>query len=127
MEMSIMTKAATRIATIDALKRYDLVYIATPYSKYPKGMGMAFAEAASITCQLMLAGIKGYSPIAHTHPLAIYGNVDPGNHDVWLPFDQAMMNKSDAMCIIMMEGWKESKGITHEIEYFTKVAKPIYY
>jgi len=122
-----MTKETARAATIDALKKYDLVYIATPYSKYPKGMGMAFVEASSITCNLMLAGVKGFSPIAHTHPLAIYGNVDPGDHSVWLPFDEAMMKKSDAVCIVMMDGWKESRGINYEIEYFTKAKKPIYY
>jgi hypothetical protein len=71
--------------------------------------------------------VKAYSPIAHTHPIAIYGKVDPYHHDIWLPFDEAIMQRADACVVMMMPTWRDSKGIAHEIEFFEKHGKPVYY
>jgi hypothetical protein len=30
------------------------------------------------------------SSIAHSHGVAIYGQLDPNKHDIWLPFDRVM-------------------------------------
>lgn len=103
-----------------------LYYLATPYSKYPKGIERAFIDAATLTGRLLKAGLKVYSPITHTHPIAIYAEIDPLDHDIWLPFDQAMMDKADALLVATMDGWEESKGIGHEIAWFNKHSKPIY-
>lgn len=109
------------------LKRYDLVYVGTPYSRYPGGIEPAFVDAAKLTARLMSEGLKVYSPIAHTHPLAIYGGLDPFDHSIWLPFDAAMMEKSDAMIVAMMAGWESSFGIRHEIQVFVEAGKPVYF
>src|SRR3954464_3893738 len=75
-----------------------LCYLATPYSKYEHGnLELALREAARLAAQLMLSGVRVYSPIAPTHPLAIYGDVDPLDHDIWLPFDEAMMQRCEVL------------------------------
>lgn len=112
---------------LDELKDHSLVYLATPYSKYPKGLEAAFQDAAALAAKVMVAGVKVYSPIAHTHPLAIHGKVDPYDHSIWLPFDAAIMDKSDAILVAKMDTWDKSYGISHEIEVFTKAGKPVYY
>ena len=105
-----------------------LCYLATPYSKYSGGdLALAFQHAAQLAAQLMLCGVKVYSPIAHTHPLAIYGNIDPLDHKIWLPFDEAIMDKADALAVAKTEGWEQSTGIKHEIGVFTAAGKPVYY
>jgi hypothetical protein len=109
------------------LKKYGLIYVGTPYSKYPGGIEPAFVDAAKLTARLMSEGLKVYSPIAHTHPLAIYGGLDPFDHSIWLPFDGAMMNKSDAILVAMMAGWEASLGIRHEIQVFIEADKPVYF
>jgi hypothetical protein len=109
------------------LKKFDLIYVGTPYSKWADGLDAAFVEAAKLTARLMQSGLKVYSPIAHTHPLAIYGNIDPLDHDIWLPFDGAMMDKADAMIVAMMDGWETSKGVRHEIQVFTEAGKPVFF
>lgn len=106
--------------------KHTLAYLATPYSKYPGGIWPAFIDACRIAARLMQAGIKVYSPIAHTHPLAIFGEIDPLDHAIWLPFDEAMMNVADVLIIAHMRGWDESKGIAHEIEFFAEAGKPIF-
>lgn len=109
------------------LTKYKLVYLATPYSKYKAGIHMAFVDASIFAARLLQSGVNVYSPIAHTHPLAIYGNIDPLDHNVWLPFDKSMMEASEALVVAEMQGWQESKGIQHEIEFFERAGKPIYY
>jgi hypothetical protein len=108
------------------LPQTGLAYLATPYSKYPAGIERAFEDAARLAARLMLAGVKVYSPIAHTHPLAVYGKVDPLDHSIWMPFDEAMMAVADVLMIAEMEGWQESKGIAHEIEFFERAGQAIF-
>lgn len=108
-----------------ALAQYRLCYLATPYTKYRAGINTAFAEAARIAALLLTTGVRVYSPIAHTHPLAIYGNLDPLDHSIWLPFDEAMMDAADCLIVARMDGWEESYGIKHEIEFFARDSKPI--
>jgi hypothetical protein len=112
---------------IDELKQHALCYLATPYSKYPSGIHHAFADAATFAANLLKAGVNVYSPIAHTHPLAIYGNIDPLDHNIWLPFDATMMHLAEALIVARMPGWESSKGVMHEIEVFRAAHKPIYY
>lgn len=109
------------------LQSAPLCYLATPYSKYKGGdIVAAFEDAARIAAKLMTSGIKVYSPIAHTHPLAIYGNIDPLDHAIWMPFDEAMMDAAAVLIVAHMDGWEKSFGVTHEIEFFEKRGKPIY-
>ncbi|MDB5584864.1 MAG: hypothetical protein JWR80_10040 [Bradyrhizobium sp.] len=109
------------------LKKFDLIYVATPYSKYVGGIETAFIDACKLTARMMQLGLKVYSPIAHTHPLAIHGGLDPLDHTIWLPFDAAMIAKSDAMIVAQMDGWQTSEGIKHEVHAFKDAGKPIFY
>lgn len=113
--------------TLASLRLYSLVYLATPYSKYPPGIEVAFRDAASLAGQLLQAGVKVYSPICHGHPISLYANIDPYDHDVWLPFDQAMMHAAQALVVAEMIGWQVSKGIAYEMEFFQKAGKPFYF
>jgi hypothetical protein len=112
---------------MDKLRAHSLVYLASPYTKYPAGFHMAAVDAACIAANLMREGVKIYSPIAHTHPLALYGNLDPLDHSIWLPFDETIMNLADACCVAAdMTGWETSFGVGHEISHFWKREKPVY-
>jgi hypothetical protein len=109
------------------LKKFDLIYVGTPYSKYPGGIEVAFVDAARLCAQLLTEGLNVYSPIVHMHPVSVHGNIDPMDHAIWLPIDAAMMGKSDAMLVAMMAGWETSFGIRHEIEVFVEAGKPVYF
>ncbi len=109
-----------------ALKSFPLIYVGTPYSKYPDGIEAAFVDACKFTARLLREGLNVYSPIAHTHPIALYGKIDPFNHRFWLDVDAALMAKSNAMIVAMMDGWATSVGVHHEIQTFVEVGKPVY-
>lgn len=109
------------------LKKYPLIYVGTPYTKYVPDIDAAFTDACKLTAQLLKAGLKVYSPIAHTHPLAVHGGLDPLDLSIWLPFDGAMIDKADAMIVAMLPGWETSTGVKHEIHAFIEAGKPVYF
>jgi nucleoside 2-deoxyribosyltransferase len=104
-----------------------LWYIATPYSRWPKGIEDAFIEAAKASAELMKRGMHVYSPICHSHPIAMHGKMDALSHEVWMNLDFAMIDACDGVFVVMMPGWDESTGIRMEIEYALKTGKPVTY
>lgn len=104
--------------SVEKLKKYDLIYLATPYSKYPDGMEAAFIEACKLTAKLMLEDITVYSPIAHTHPIAEYGNIDKSHNFNWLKFDEVILARCDAIVAATMASWEVSVGLMHELNFF---------
>lgn len=104
-----------------------IAYLATPYTRYKGGnIERAFKDACKIAAHLLCAGVKVYSPIAHTHPIAIFGALDALDHAIWLPFDEAIMEVSSVLIVAHMDGWDESRGIEHEVKFFEDAGKPIY-
>jgi hypothetical protein len=102
-------------------------YLATPYSKYAAGIEQAFIDACRETALLIRAGVPTFSPIAHTHPIAMHGDIDPLAHEIWLPADRPMMDAASGLIVCQMEGWEASYGIGVEIETFKAAGKPVVY
>jgi len=100
-------------------------YLATPYSKYPGGLDAAFRLACEETARLIKADVPVYSPIAHSHPVAVAGDMDPLDHSVWLPADKPMMDAASGLIVLEADGWRESYGMACEIEAFRAAGKPI--
>lgn len=105
----------------------DFWYLATPYSKYPHGIEEAFKLACREAARLIRAGIRVYSPIAHTHPIAVHGEIDPYAHSIWLPADAPFMRHAYGLIVLKAESWEASYGIGEEIKAFAAAGKPIRY
>lgn len=103
-----------------------LYYLATPYSRYKDGIWPAYKVAARLAGRLVAQGLNIYSPIAHSHPLAIYGGVDPLDHDLWMRIDAPFVSVCGGLIVGTMDGWRDSKGVTHEIGEFVRARKPVY-
>lgn len=104
--------------TVEQVRSAPLAYLATPYTHYKGGIEQAFIDASKLAARLFEAGIKIYSPIAHCHPIAIHGGLDPLNATMWIAFDEAIMSVSNVLIVAMMDGWDKSRGVLHEIEFF---------
>jgi hypothetical protein len=102
-------------------------YLASPYSKYAEGIEAAWQHVCEDAALLIRNGVPVYSPIAHTHPIAVHGNIDPYAHDIWLPADEPLMQAAKGLIVDRMQGWEDSYGISVEIAAFTKAGKPIIY
>jgi hypothetical protein len=108
-------------------KQSPLCYLATPYSRYRTGITAAFAEAARIAAFLLRAGLNVYSPIVNSHPLTLYGDLDPLDHKIWLPINHALMEVCDTLIVATMIGWEESLGVQHEIAWYREQKRRIFY
>jgi hypothetical protein len=102
-------------------------YIATPYSGYPEGIDAAYEEACKAGAYLIRHGVKVFVPIAHTHPLAVIGSLDPFDHSLWMAQDEPFVDEAKGLIVVMMESWEQSRGIAEEIRKFREQGKPIIY
>jgi len=100
-------------------------YLATPYSKYPAGIESAFILACRQTALLIRAGVPVFSPIAHTHPIALHAGLDPLDHTIWLPCDRPMMDAAHGLIMLKAESWEQSYGMKVELETFQTLGKPV--
>lgn len=104
----------------------NLSYLGTPYTRYKLGIERAFMDACALAARLLQVGIPVYSPIAHTHPIAVHGKLDPLDLGIWLPFDEAMMSRCDVLLVAHMDGWDLSRGIEHEVKFFQRIGKAVF-
>lgn len=105
----------------------QLHYLASPFKNYPAGIERAVVDVAKVAGALMRAGLHFICPITHGYPIALHGEVAQGDHDVWLPFDDALMARCDGALIVQMDGWRVSRGVTHEIDFFRRAGRPVRY
>lgn len=71
-----------------------------------------------------------YSPIVHCHEMSVKYQL-PKDYSFWKSQDRHMIDKCDEVVVLKMNGvsggWRESVGITDEINYAIKLGKPITY
>jgi Domain of unknown function (DUF1937) len=100
-------------------------YLSTPYSLYPGGLDAAFNLAIDARGLLVEAGIPVFSPIIHSHPVAMRCGLDPHDHALWLPVEEPIMWGASGLILLRAKSWEISYGMRVEREYFESVGKPI--
>ena len=101
-------------------------YLATPYSQWPHGLDDAHRQACRLAWSLISRGVPVYSPIAHMHPIAMVGGLDPTDHELWLTVDEAMMAGAAELLIADLPGWRQSRGVAIEMRWFVGERRPIW-
>lgn len=101
-----------------------LWYLATPYTKYKFGLDRAHLDACRAAAGLIKRGVHVFSPVAHSHPIAILGDIDPVDHDLWMELDGRILKTCDGLIVLRMAGWDESRGIAVEMAAFKRAGKP---
>ena len=103
----------------------ELVYLATPYSDPdPQVRENRFREVNRAAAELMSQGVLVFSPISHTHPILLAGDL-PKGWEYWEKFDRAMLKACCRLIVLMQPGWSTSKGVTAEIAIATQMGLPI--
>jgi hypothetical protein len=98
-----------------------LTYLASPYSHPdPRIMHGRFLAVCAAAARLMSEGQVVFSPIAHSHPLAMAGKL-PTDWAFWERYDRVMLERSDKFGILPLPGWNESRGIKAEIKIWGKL------
>lgn len=101
-------------------------YIAGPYtSTDPEVQAFRGREHCRLTVNLLKDGLIVYSPIAETMNLVLYGGMKGTDWNTWREKDLVEVDRSDTMIILMLDGWKESKGVRGEVKFAIKKGIPI--
>lgn len=122
-----LTKHSFSIADLRYVTPKDAYwYLASPYSKYANGLNAAFVDVCDIAAMFIRERVPVFAPIAHSHPIAINGEIDPLDHGIWLPADAPLMRAAHGLIVCELDGWADSYGIRVEIEEFRLASKPIH-
>lgn len=105
------------------MNRPPLWYLATPYTNHPGGIHQAFAQAARAAGELTRRGEHVFSPIAHSHMLALWAKIDPRAHAIWMPVNESFMRVCDGLTVVKLVGWSESIGVAEEMKAFRAAGK----
>jgi hypothetical protein len=101
------------------------VYLASPYSHPDPAVREArFDAVARNVAALMRSGVHLYSPITHTHPIAIRGDL-PTDWSYWEGYDRVMIAAASELWVLMIDGWGESRGVAAEIAIAVAMHKPV--
>ena len=105
----------------------ELVYLASPYSHLdPEVMERRFLDVCKVAAKLMSEGVFVFCPIAHTHPMAVAGNL-PREFDFWEKYDRVVLGQCKKLIVVKMPGWDISKGVQAEINIATEIGIPVEY
>jgi hypothetical protein len=104
-----------------------LIYLASPYTHPdPAVQQLRFEHVCQIAGALMRKGHLIFSPIAHTHPIAMRSDL-PKGWDFWQRYDQKLLDCCDEVWVLCVEGWKESVGVQAEIAVADALHKQVRY
>ena len=101
-----------------------MIYLASPYSHELESIReIRFHQVCMVAAELMRQGVHVYSPIAHSHPIAMHGL--RSDWQFWKAYDHEYLRWCTGMIVLTLEGWKESVGVTEEIQFMAAERKPI--
>jgi len=95
----------------------QLWYLGTPYSDPDY---LVRGCRYKLVCQVAGAIMKSrkdvtvYSPISHCHPIADFTHEMPTDFEFWSGHNIRMLRACDAMVILAIKGYEESKGLIVE-------------
>lgn len=102
-----------------------LIYLASPYSHPdPEVREKRFRDVCHAAGRLMRLGLHIYSPIAHSHPIAMQTDL-PTSWEFWSAYDEAIISRCSEVRVLTIAGWETSIGITAEIEIANRLGIPV--
>ena len=110
-----------------SLIRPELVYLASPYSSpHPVERDYRYLMACKAAAYLIKQGYEVFSPIAHSHGIAMVG--DGLQHsELWYEADRRIFDICDLLVVAKIDGWDNSKGVQMEIGWARNKGIPIEY
>jgi len=109
------------------------IYLATAYSYTSKlpfvGKFMMWLRCRRVTkvaALLMARGENVFSPITHSHYVAVLGKLPKLSHTFWLRLDKWYVDRCDLIYVLNQDGWKDSVGVQREIRWGLEQDKMVY-
>lgn len=105
----------------------SLTYLACPYSHKDEKVRKRRVEVASrIAGRMIQEGQLVYSPLTHGHFIMEQVGL-PADFSFWREMSCKLLGVSDTLAVVMLEGWRESPGVSSELRFARKKGLPISY
>jgi nucleoside 2-deoxyribosyltransferase len=103
-----------------------MIYLAAPYTSYdPEIVDMRIAQFCRVDAKLCQQGLITVSPLSK-HFIKDHATI-PLTWEFWKTYSEKLMEKCDALYVIMLDGWDVSEGVLAEIELAKKMSLEIKY
>lgn len=104
-----------------------MIYLASPYAHSdPAVMQKRYETMVQFVNDEYRKENVVYSPIVHNHPVAVLGGL-PRTWDFWRKIDLPVLRRCNELWVVCLDGWRESKGVSAEIEYAKLIELPTRY
>jgi len=105
----------------------SFVYLASPFSHDDAAVRDARRVAAcKVAARLMHEGIPVFSPIAHSCAIEEHFKA-PEGFNFWMLQDIPILVCASKLVVLMLDGWRESRGVTRELEIARQFCIPTEY
>jgi hypothetical protein len=102
-----------------------MIYLASPYSSpLPELVQDRYQRAVAFTMSMIAQGVPCFSPIAYCHPFALAAKM-PTDAQFWLQFNMQFLRKAEAVFVLRLPGWDQSKGVQIELKMAKALHIPI--
>jgi len=102
-----------------------MLYLCSPYShENPSIRQHRYRKACRATAKLMAAGIPVFSPLCNSVPAVELGGLET-DHDGFLAIDLPILQRSDEILVLALDGWTDSKGVKQEMFEALSLRKPV--
>lgn len=105
-----------------------LTFISSPYSHQdPDTEAMRARLAGDFAAYCWRdRGLIPISPIAHWHDIGRRNRL-PGNAMAWVAWNKTLVQKSDMMYVLCLPGWRDSLGVSYEVQFARDAEVPVFY
>ena len=104
-----------------------MIYVASPYTHENSNIEYErYLIARNYTARLLNARQSAFSPIVYGYYFHTQENT-PGTAPYWWPLNRAMIEVCSSFHVLIINGWVESAGVTHEIAYAKELGRRIQY
>jgi len=105
------------------MQRDELIYVASPYSSSdPWVREERYKQVLHYVMREMDKGRVMFSPICHTYHI---NRMLSGNHDFWMKQHRPILRASTKLEVLMLDGWRYSRGIKDERDEAEKCGIPV--
>ena len=105
----------------------SITYLACPYSHPNPAVRKARFKAANrAAAAMMKRGEYVFSPISHTHPMAVEGGL-PTDWKFWKGYDTVMLKACGKLVVLKLDGWQVSAGVQQEIKLAKELGMRVEY
>jgi len=111
------------------LRTRKLAYLASPYTPLDgENVEARVTSACQYAAKLMQDGYAVFAPIPHSHYIADHLPDELRfSHEFWMEQDIAVLDHCDVLVVLMLAGWKDSKGVRREIARALELNIPVEY